>query len=66
MCTSPPNTTSLIQPMDQDILENIKRRYKRGLLLWLLDDEVSSMNIAEFSKTLNIKGRCFDVCKELE
>ena len=51
----PPNTTSLIQPMDQGILENIKRRYKRDLLLRLLDDEVGSMNIAEFSKTLNIK-----------
>ena len=51
----PPLTTSLSQPMDQGILENIKRRYKRDLLLWLLDDEVGSMNIAEFSKTLNIK-----------
>ena len=51
----PPNTTSLIQPMDQGILQNIKRCYKRDLLLRLLDDEVGSMNIAEFSKTLNIK-----------
>ena len=32
----PPNTSSLIQPMDQGILENIKRRYKRDLLFRLL------------------------------
>ena len=51
----PPNTTSLIQPMDQGVLENIKRRYKRDLLLRLLNDDVGSLNIAEFSKTLNIK-----------
>ena len=42
--------------MDQGILENIKRRYKRDLLLHLLnDDKVGSMNIAEFSKALNVK-----------
>ena len=36
-------------------MENIKRRYKRDLLLRLLNDDVGSLNIAEFSKTLNIK-----------
>ena len=52
----PSNTTSLIQTMDQGVLENIKRRYKHDLLLHLLnEDEVGSMNIAEFAKTLNIK-----------
>ena len=51
----PPNTTSLIQPMDQCVSENMKRHYKRDLLLHLLSVEVGSMNITEFSKTLNIK-----------
>ena len=32
----PPNTTSLCQPMDQGVLENLKRRYKRLLLEKLL------------------------------
>ena len=46
----------MIQPLDQGVLENIKRRYKRDLLLRLLNDDVAgSMNIAEFSKTLDIK-----------
>ena len=51
----PPNTTSLIQAMDQGVLENIKRRYKCDLLLRLLDDEADSRNMADFSKTLMIK-----------
>ena len=51
----PPNTTSLIQPMDQGVLQNIKRHYKCDLLLCLLDDEADSMNMADFSETLNIK-----------
>ena len=31
-----PNTTSLLQPMDQGVLENLKRRYRRELLRKLL------------------------------
>ena len=50
----PPNTTSLIQPMDQGVLQSIKLTYKRDLLLRMLDggDEI---NIAEFAKKMNIK-----------
>ena len=51
----PPNTTtSLIQPMDQGVLGNMKRRYKRDLLLRLLNKENEGLNIAEFYKTLTI------------
>ena len=50
----PPNTTALIQPMDQGVLETIKRWYKRDLLLRLLNEENEGLNIAEFTKTLNI------------
>ena len=32
----PMNTTSLIQPMDQGILESMKRRYKKSLLRFLV------------------------------
>ncbi len=35
----PPNTTSLIQPMDQGVLEPLKQQYKRDLLLRMLDEE---------------------------
>ena len=40
--------------MDQGVLENIKRRYKRDLLLRLLNEENEALNTAEFTKTLTI------------
>lgn len=51
----PANTTSLIQPMDQGVLETIKRHYKRDLLrkLLLLDEEGHSM--VTYVKTINMK-----------
>lgn len=51
----PPNTTSLIQPMDQGVLESLKRRYKKKLLrsLVMADEEGTSM--FTFLKSVNIK-----------
>ena len=51
----PPNTTALIQPMDQGVLESLKRRYHKSLLrkLLLLDQEGDSM--IAFIKKLNVK-----------
>ena len=50
----PPNVTSLIQPMDQGVLEALKRRYRKSLLrdILLSDDEV---DIAQFLKAINMK-----------
>ena len=33
----PPNVGSLIQPMDQGVIENIKRRYRKRLLQFLIE-----------------------------
>ena len=56
----PPNTTSVIQPMDQGVLENVKRRYRRDLLrkLLLADEptgEDPELGVIEFWKSLNLK-----------
>jgi len=52
----PPNTTSLIQPMDQGIIANFKRHYKslvlRQLMTAIDQDNESSMRAAELSKKL--------------
>ena len=58
------NTTSLIQPLDQGVLEKVKRCYKRDLLLRMLNEEDSVSNSAnvtveDLSKTLNIKDAVF-------
>ena len=49
----PANTTALIQPMDQGVLEAVKRRYRKVLLRRLLLEEGRS--ITEFCKKINIK-----------
>ena len=38
-CFFPPNTTSLIHPMDQGVLDTLKRHYKQKLMRNALDDE---------------------------
>lgn len=50
----PPNVTSLIQPMDQGVLELIKRRYRRKILeeLVLRDDE--GISIPDYLKSINM------------
>ena len=56
----PPNTTSLIQPMDQGILECMKRRYKKSLLHYIVvQNDCSSKSIPEIVKQLNIKDADF-------
>jgi len=64
----PPNTTSLIQPMDQGVLENMKRRYRKELLkkLLLADTDNSQdpeLGVIEFWKSLNVKDVMFLVAK---
>jgi len=52
----PANTTSVIQPMDQGILEPLKKRYKKRLLQHLIiENESSSLTIPEVLKQITIK-----------
>ena len=55
----PPNTTALIQPMDQGVLESLKRRYRKSPLrkLLLLDQEGDSM--IAFVKKINVKDAIY-------
>jgi hypothetical protein len=60
----PPNTTSLVQPMDQSVLENMKRRYRKELLkkLLLADDAITSeseVSLIDFWKSLTIKDAMY-------
>ena len=59
----PPNTTALIQPMDQGVLEALKRRYRKSLLrkLLLLDQEGDSM--ISFVKKINVKDVIYMTAK---
>ena len=51
----PPNTTSLVQPMDQAVLDPLKRRYKKRLLRHIiLENESSSLSIPDILKNVTI------------
>ncbi|KAG8236314.1 hypothetical protein J437_LFUL015941 [Ladona fulva] len=46
----PPNTTALIQPMDQNVIQNIKLRYRKLLLTSILNDPVHNQNLGNALK----------------
>jgi len=53
----PADTISLIQPMDQGVLYNLKRRYRRNLLeKKILYETIDGVPYDELAKNLNIKG----------
>lgn len=51
----PPNVTSLIQPMDQSVLQSIKKRYKKKLLRRLIIEDDLGESIVSFLKRVNMK-----------
>jgi len=48
-----PNTTALIQPMDQNVIQNIKLNYRKSLLVNVLTDPVHGENFVDALKTIN-------------
>lgn len=46
----PPNTTALIQPLDQSIIKSLKTRYRKELLASMI-----GMNVVDVLKNINLK-----------
>ncbi|XP_055371913.1 tigger transposable element-derived protein 1-like [Condylostylus longicornis] len=64
----PPNTTSLIQPMDQGIISSFKRRYLRNTIRLLIDklNDTESVNenlVHNFWKGFNTKNGIDNISK---
>lgn len=55
----PPNVTSIAQPMDQGIIEAMKRLYRKDIMMKLLAD----VDINSFWKNLNIKDAIYAVSR---
>lgn len=56
----PPNVTSLIQPMDQGVIEKFKRMYRKQMLRkLLLVNEGTEESVVAFSKAMNLKHCCY-------
>ena len=51
----PPNTTSVLQPMDQGVLDTVKRHYRKKLMRKALDEDNESKSMAEIKKSITIK-----------
>lgn len=57
----PPNVTSLIQPMDQGVIEWLKRRYRRKYISSILEKSEEGHNLFEAMKFLNIKDAIYTI-----
>lgn len=55
----PPNVTPLIQPMDQGVIEKLKRMYRKQMLRRLLLAEDNAESVVQFSKKLNLKDSSY-------
>ncbi|KAF2890091.1 hypothetical protein ILUMI_16082 [Ignelater luminosus] len=62
----PPNVTSLIQPMDQEVIEWLKRRYRRKYISSILEKSEEGCNILEAMKSLNIKDAIYTIAESWE
>ena len=56
----PPNVTSVIQPMDQGVIETFKRLYRKQMLRRLiLADENDEETMISFHKNITLKDCCY-------
>ncbi|GFT12532.1 HTH CENPB-type domain-containing protein [Trichonephila clavipes] len=51
--------TALVQPMDQDVIEKLKRMYRKQVLWRLLLPENDEESGAAFAEKLNMKDACY-------
>ncbi|XP_054734703.1 jerky protein homolog-like [Anastrepha obliqua] len=50
----PPNSTAVLQPMDQSVIETLKRRYRKKFIQDLVSQE--NIDLADYWKNYNIKN----------
>lgn len=56
----PPNVTSILQPMDQSVIETLKRFYRKQLLRRLLSADNNEIEtVLQFYKEINLKDCCY-------
>lgn len=62
----PPHVTPLIQPMDQGVIEWLKKRYRRKYVGSLLEQTEGGSNLFEAMKSFNIKDAIYTVAQAWE
>lgn len=58
----PPNVTSIAQPMDQGVIETMKRLYRKNLMMQMLGEE----DYMKFWKSLNLRDAIYAVARAWE
>ena len=61
----PPNCTALIQPMDQNLIQNIKVSYRKSLLNYIISSEGNN-DVGQLLKAFNLKEAVFGLNKAWE
>jgi len=56
-----PNTTALIQPMDQNVIQNIKLNYRKSLLVNVLSKCFHGENFVDSLKAINLRDTVFSL-----
>lgn len=54
----PPNVTSIIQPMDQGVIENFKRIYRKDFLRYIILEDDNQHSIRSIIKNLKVDTCC--------
>lgn len=59
----PPNVTAICQPMDQGVLETLKRNYRRRLLSTLIQEIENGQDLVNKLKSINLKDVAYWVAR---
>lgn len=59
----PPNVTAICQPMDQGVLETLKRNYRRKLLSTVIQEIEDGQNLIKKLKSINLKDVAYWVAR---
>lgn len=55
----PPNVTSVIQPMDQNVIASLKVRYRKHLRDQIVRDDTNDLHVSEFIKKFQLKDALY-------
>ncbi|KRZ87393.1 Jerky -like protein-like [Trichinella sp. T8] len=55
----PPNTSSLVQPMDQTVIQCLKKRYRKQLLRKIVLSEADGGDLVSQLKSISLKDCCY-------
>ncbi|KRZ02275.1 Jerky -like protein-like, partial [Trichinella zimbabwensis] len=59
----PPNTSSLVQPMDQTVIQSLKKRYRKQLLRKIVLSEADGGDLVSQLKSISLKDCCYMIAQ---